>query len=93
MTKQDPDLPPVTLTLEVDTRRFQQAMSRLSVAWGAFPASMRQAIVSAAAYQAAERARAAVERSPTRTGHLFSVSRAPYPHRTRWHGRRPKRRR
>ncbi len=87
------EVPPVTLTLELHTRRFQESMLRLSAAVAALPASTRQAIVSAAAYQAAERARAAVERPPTRTGHLFSVSRAPYSHRTRWHGRRPKRRR
>src|SRR6266568_1410875 len=50
--------PPATLSIEVDTRRFQEAMSRLTVALAAMFDSTQRAIVSGAAYEAAAKARA-----------------------------------
>ncbi len=83
--------PPATLSIEVDTRRFQEAMSRLTVALAAMFDSTQRAIVSGAAFEAAAKARAAVGRFPARSGHFSSSTSSPYAHRARWRGRRPRR--
>jgi hypothetical protein len=83
----DPE--PVTLTIEVDTNRFDAAMARLADAWNAVPAGTFQRAIRAWADQVALQARH--PRRPRLTGRMHGTMSSPYAHRARWRGRRPKR--